>query len=56
MYNKLTTHKHYKKTGITSRFDGCEATCGVAQENTDSDKRRRKRDANVRHILPIINN
>ena len=56
MYNKLTTHKHYKKTGITSRFDGCEATCGVAQENTYSDKRRRKRDANVRHIFPIINN
>ena len=51
MYNKLTTHKHHKKIGTTSRFNGCEATCGVAQENTDSDKRRRKRDANVRHIF-----
>ena len=54
MYNKLTTHKQHEKTGTTSRFDGCEATCGVAQENTDSDKRRRKRDTNVRHIYLLV--
>ena len=53
MYKKPTTHKQHKRTGTNKPMEGCESTCGVAQENTDSERKRKKRDANVRRIFPI---
>ena len=53
MYKKPTTHKQHKRTGNNKPMEGCESTCGVAQENTDSERKRKKRDANVRRIFPI---
>lgn len=55
MQKKPTAHKPRKRTGTNNPFEGCEATCGVAQENTDSERKRKKRAANVRNICPIGN-
>ena len=55
MYKKRTLHKQHKRTGTNKPFDDCEATCGVAQENINSERKRKKRDANVRQIFPIGN-
>ena len=55
MYKKPTTHKQHKRTGTNKPFEGCEATCGVAQENNDSEGKRKKRDVNVSYIFPIGN-